>query len=51
MSLSIHMQDQIRNRISVIMNENRGNDQIDEIFQTVVSLVIVFIFLAFGVNW
>ena len=47
----IHMQDQVRNRIDEIMENSANTTALEEFVQTAVSLGIVFVFLAFGLNW
>ncbi len=47
----IHMQDQVRNRIDEIMESSGNITPLEESVQTAVTLGIVFVFLAFGLNW
>lgn len=50
MATPIHMQDQIKNRIDTIMQDN---DEIswDDYAQTAVTVLIVFVFLTLGLGW
>lgn len=47
----IHMQDQVRNRIEALMEDDQNWVELDDFAQTLVTLVIVFVFMAFGLNW
>ena len=50
MNKAIHMQDQIKNRINLIMRDDE-NWSIDDIAQTAVSVVLVMVFLTVGIVW
>lgn len=50
MATRIHMQDQVKNRIESIMRDD-SIPTFSDYAQTVVTLLIVFIFLVFGLNW
>jgi hypothetical protein len=46
----IHMQDQVQNRIKDITN-NRHSENLEELFQNIVTLAIVSTFLLLGLSW
>ncbi len=50
MMTRIHMQDQVRNRINDLMNENSSIDW-DEIFQNAATLILVALFMTLGLSW
>ncbi len=50
MNHSIHMQDQVKNRINIIMRDEE-NWSLDDIAQTAVSVVLVMVFLTVGIVW
>lgn len=50
MNKTVHMQDQVKNRIHLIMHEDE-NWTLDDIAQTVVSVVLVTVFLTIGIVW
>ena len=50
MATRIHMQDQVKNRIESFMRNDRL-PTIGDYAQTALTLLIVFIFLVFGLNW
>jgi hypothetical protein len=50
MSKAIHMQDQVKNRIEIIMHDNESWS-LDDIAQTAVSVVLVMVFLTIGIVW
>ncbi|MGH8558197.1 MAG: hypothetical protein ACRESZ_12200 [Methylococcales bacterium] len=50
MSTPIHMQDQVKDRIRVIMQDSEGIS-LDDYAQTAVIVLIVFVFLTFGLSW
>ena len=50
MMTRIHMQDQINNRIEELMKETHSVSW-DELFQNVVTMTIVAVFLLLGLNW
>lgn len=51
MALYIRMQDQITNRIDEIMKDDHPLAWLDDTMQTTISLIILVVFLAFGVTW
>lgn len=50
MATPIHMQDQVKDRINTIMQHNQAKS-IDDYSQTAIMVLIVFVFLAFGLYW
>ena len=50
MNTPIHMQDQITNRIDIIMQDSR-NSSWDDYAQTAVTILIIFVFLTLGLGW
>lgn len=50
MSTRQHMQDQVHNRIEVLMDENNTYDW-DELFQNAATITIIIVFIALGLNW
>ncbi len=50
MSKAIHMQDQIKNRIELIMNDGESWS-FDDIAQTTVSIVLIMVFFTVGIVW
>lgn len=50
MAIRVHMQDQVKNRIESIMRDDRLPTFGDYV-QTALTLLIVFIFLMFGLNF
>ncbi len=50
MSTHIHMQDQVHNRIEVLMNENNPYDW-DELFQNAATVSLIIVFISLGLNW
>ncbi|MCF6203039.1 MAG: hypothetical protein L3J59_05105 [Methylococcaceae bacterium] len=48
-----HMQDQIHNRIEELMNEKKELESFDwdEVFQNVVTLSLIVLFMTLGLNW
>ncbi|MGR9105707.1 MAG: hypothetical protein ACU843_02150 [Gammaproteobacteria bacterium] len=50
MSTPIHIQDQVKDRIRTIMQEPEVLN-FDDYAQTAVMLLIVFVFLTFGLSW
>ncbi len=50
MQTRTHMQDQIRNRIKDLMNEDSTYDW-DEIFQNAATLSLVILFMTLGLSW
>jgi len=50
MSTHIHMRDQVRNRIETFMQEEQHSN-LDDYAQTAVTVLIVFIFMTFGLAW
>lgn len=50
MSIHIHMQDQVKDRIDTIMQDNE-HMTLDDFAQTAVTVLIVFVFLTFGLAW
>jgi hypothetical protein len=49
MTTRVHMQDQVKDRINIIMQDN--GHITDDCAQTVVMVLIVFVFLTFGLSW
>ncbi len=49
MTTRVHMQDQVKDRINIIMQDNAHLT--DDYAQTVVMVLIVFVFLTFGLSW
>lgn len=50
MSTPIHMRDQVKDRIHSIMQES-DSLTLDDYAQTAVMILIVFVFLTFGLSW
>ncbi|MEE9396178.1 MAG: hypothetical protein V3V31_04120 [Methylococcales bacterium] len=50
MSKPIYIEDQIKNRMAIFM-ENDKSGSLDELAQTVVTILIVLVFFIFGVSW
>lgn len=50
MATHIHMQDQVKDRIDSIMQDSE-HLSLDDYAQTAVTVLIVFVFLTFGLAW
>lgn len=50
MSTPIHMRDQVKDRISLIMRESPAMS-LDDYAQLAVAVLIVLVFLTFGLYW
>jgi hypothetical protein len=50
MATPIHMRDQVKDRINTIMQESE-HITFDDYAQTAVMVLIVFVFLTFGLSW
>ncbi|MEO1879699.1 MAG: hypothetical protein ABGX40_06955 [Methylococcales bacterium] len=46
----IHMQDQINNRIEILMDEKKDYDW-DEIFQNATTFLLLVLFMTLGLSW
>jgi len=52
MMTNIHMQDQVHNRISELMNETESSHHDwDELFQNATTLSLIIIFMTLGLSW
>lgn len=50
MNKTINMQDQVKNRITLIMNDDE-NWSFDDVAQTAVSIVLIAVFFTVGIVW
>ena len=50
MATPVHMRDQVKDRIATIMQDSESVT-FDDYAQTAVMILIVFVFLTFGLSW
>ena len=50
MSKPIYIEDQIKNRMEILREDDKSVN-LDELAQTVVTVLIVLVFFVFGVSW
>jgi len=50
MSKPIYIEDQIKNRMEILREDDKSVN-LDELAQTVVTVLIVLVFFLFGVSW